>query len=166
MSNRFYQIVFGTILSFVMILGTAILSSGLVWQSLPADYALLRLSFIESGIRDCRNQTKAELAELPQNMRREQVCASRRAPVYVELDLNGETLFAQNLPPTGLLGTGPSRVYQRFELPAGNYDLTVRLRNDPAKIEFTKIMTRQLSLKPAQSFVIDYKEEAGGFVFN
>lgn len=163
---RITQIVFGTFLSLTVVLGAALLSSSPAWQSLPADHALLRLSFTQSGIRDCRDRTEAELAALPQNMRHDQVCARRRAPVYVELDLNGETVFAQNLPPTGLSGTGPSRVYKRFVLPAGSYDVTVRLRDDPTAQNFTSIETRRLSLKPAQSFAIDYRKEAGGFVFN
>ncbi|WP_370402076.1 hypothetical protein [Sulfitobacter sp. JB4-11] len=166
MTKRLHHIFFGTILSLAVVLGTAMLSSRPAWQSLPADHALLRLSFTQSGVRDCRDRTEAELAALPQNMRHDQLCARRRAPVYVELDLNGEAVFAQNLPPTGLSGTGPSRVYKRFVLPAGSYDVTVRLRDDPAAQDFTSIETQQLSLEPGQSFAIDYRKDAGGFVFN
>lgn len=166
MKGRLNHLVMGSLFSLALVLGTSVFSYWPEWQSLGANDALLRLSLTQSGVRNCRARTEEELAALPTNMRRAEVCESRRAPVYVELDLNGETIFAENLPPSGLSGTGPSRIYKRFELPAGSYDITVRLRDDPAMSEFTNVASRHVTLKPAQSMVIDYNDEADGFVFD
>ncbi len=166
MTGRLHHLLLGTAISLAVVVAAAMLSSRPAWQSLPENYALVRLSFTQSGVRDCRDRTEAELAALPQNMRTSQICERRRAPVYVELDLNGETVFARSLPPSGLSGTGPSRVYHRFELPAGDYDVEVRLRDDPAREDFTSTATRRLSLEPAQSVAIDYYAQSGGFVIH
>lgn len=165
-TQRLHHVAMGTAVSLAVVLATAFLSSRPAWQSMPEDHALVRLSFTQSGVRACRDRTEAELAALPQNMRSSQLCERRRAPVYVELDVNGETVFARNLPPSGLSGTGPSRVYQRFELPAGDHDVAIRLRDDPNMQGFTSSTTRRLSLAPAQSVAIDYNAESGGFIFD
>jgi hypothetical protein len=130
------------------------------------DHALIRLSFTQSGVRTCRDRTPEELAALARNMRQSQVCERRRAPVHVELDLNGTQLFARDLEPGGLSGSGPSRVYQRFEVPAGVHEVSVRLRTDPADPGFTAEATRRVELAPGQSLAIDYMAEAGGFIFH
>lgn len=166
MIRRLPQILIGTAFSLTLVMATAFLSSWPPWQSLPEDYALIRLSFTQGGVRNCRDRTDEELAALPQNMRQDQICDRRRAPVYVELDLNGETSFAQTLPPSGLSGSGPSRVYRRFELPAGSYDISVRLRDDPTRQEFTSTASQRVILVPAQSLAIDYDDESGGFIFD
>lgn len=160
---RALRLALGTVISLGIVLGTAYLSSRPAWQSLPDTHGLIRLSFAKSGVRDCRDRTEAELAALPQNMRSRQVCDSRRAPVYVELDLNGKTVLAESLAPSGLSGTGPSRVYRRFELPAGDYEVAVRLRDDPAVTGFTSTAMRRVTLAPAQSVAIDFDAESGFF---
>ncbi|MCB1366198.1 MAG: hypothetical protein KDK00_00405 [Rhodobacteraceae bacterium] len=154
----------GSILSLVVVLGAAWLSANPSWQSLGAGDALIRLSFTQSGVRNCRARTPEELAALPRNMRRDEICERRRAPVYVEMDIDGETVFAQNLEPTGLSGTGPSRIYHRFEVPAGTYRLALRLRTDPALDGYTNELEQTVTLVPGQSLAVDYQSEQGGFV--
>lgn len=166
MTGRWHHLVMGGALSLVVVLATAALSARPFWESLPEDAALIRLSFTQSGVRNCRDRTDEELAALARNMRQNQVCDRRRAPVYVELDLNGETVLARELPPTGLSGSGPSRIYQRFEVPAGDYDIAVRLRDDPAMDGFAGTAERRITLAPAESLAIDYNAEAGGFIFH
>ncbi|MDP4033951.1 MAG: hypothetical protein Q8P60_14070 [Pseudorhodobacter sp.] len=165
MIRRWHHLAMGGALSLALVLATIILSSWPLWQSLPADTALLRLSFTHSGLRTCRDRTPEELAALAQNMRRAQVCERRRAPVQVELDLDGTTIFTAELRPSGLSGSGPSRVYQRLELPVGTHEIAVRLRDDPRLDGFNHEAVRQITLAPAQSFAIDFKSEAGGFIF-
>lgn len=165
MTGRWHHFVAGGLVSLAVVLATAALSAWPAWRTLPPDTALLRLSFTQSGARTCRDRTAEELAALPRNMRQAQVCERRRAPVYVEMALNGEIAFAENLPPGGLSGSGPSRVYERFELPAGSYAIDLRLRTDPSVAGFTDTATRSVRLDPGQSLAIDYYHEAGGFVF-
>ncbi|MFZ1725917.1 MAG: hypothetical protein WBO29_13640 [Albidovulum sp.] len=166
MSGRWHHLIMGAILSLCVVIGTAWLSESPAWQSLPKDTALIRLSFTQSGVRNCRPRSAEELAALARNMRQKEICERRRAPVYVELDLDGTTVLARNLPPTGLSGSGPSRIYQRFEVPAGDHDIALRLRDDPAMTEFTNTAERRITLAPAESMAIDYSAEAGGFIFH
>ncbi len=167
MKGRLHHLLLGGAFMLAVSLGLAVLSAWPAWRSLPADTALLRLSFTHGGDRSatCRDRTPEELAALPANMRAKQVCARRRPPVYVELEIDGATVFAEELPPRGLAGSGPSQVYQRFPLPAGEHDIAVRLRDRPDTEGFDYAAETRVTLAPAQSFVIDFRSEAGGFVF-
>lgn len=144
-------------------LGTAALSSRPSWQSLPEGHALLRVSFTHSGARTCRDRTGEELAALPPNMRTAQVCDRRRAPVRFELDLDGRPLLAADLPPSGLAGSGPSRIYWRQELPAGPHRLEVRLSDDPALTGFGHVAAFDIRPGPGESVALDFDAAAGGF---
>lgn len=166
MTGRWQHLVLGTAVSLGIVVATAVISAWPSWQSLPGDHALLRLSFTVSGVRNCRDRTAEELAALPRNMRQAQICERRRAPVHVELDLDGETILAEDLPPGGLSGSGPSRIYRRFELPAGSYDIALRLRTDPAETGYVATAARRVTLVPGQSLAIDYDAGRGSFVFD
>lgn len=153
----------GGLLSLALVLGVAWLSARPQWQSLPPGNALVRLSFTHSGVRNCRDRTPEELAGLPPNMRSAQRCDRRRAPVRIEMDIDGRPVLAADRPPSGLAGSGPSRVYERFELPAGAYRIDLRLLDDPAVAGFTHAAAFDIRLGPAQSLAIDFDAAAGGF---
>ena len=106
-----------------------------------------------------------ELAKLPPNMRAKQICDRRRPPIYVELAVDGKTIYTVEQPPSGLAGSGPSRIYERLLLPIGNHSVTVRMRDNPATDGFDFVETRQIDLKAEQSFVIDFRT-ASGFTFH
>lgn len=165
MKGRLHHLLLGGAVMLVLSLAVAYLSAAPDWQSLPPDTALLRVSFTHSGARNCRERTPEELAELPPNMRLAQVCDRQRPPVYVELNIDGTRVLAEELPARGIAGSGPSRIYRRFPLPAGRHDIAVRIRDRPATEGFDYEGEAQVTLAPAQSFVIDFRPEAGGFVF-
>lgn len=146
---------------------TAVLSFRPEWQSVPEDAALIRLSFAHSGPRVCRDRTAEELAALPPNMRAPQVCERRRAPVRIELDLDGAPVLARDLAPSGLAGSGPSRIYARLVVPAGRHAIALRLREDPAAASgFTHDVLREVTLVPGQNLAIDFRGAAGEFIFH
>jgi hypothetical protein len=153
----------GGLLSLAVVLAATALSAWPRWRSLPENTALVRLSFTHSGVRACRDRTPEELAALPRNMRKAQACDRRRAPVRIEMDIDGKTVFAGDLPPGGLAGSGPSRVYRRVELPAGRYRLAVRMRDDPARSGFTHEAGFDIQLAPAQSVAVDFDTTGGKF---
>ncbi len=167
MKGRLHHLLMGGAAMLALSLAVAALSASPGWQSLPADQALLRVSFTHSGDRSasCRERTPEELAELPPNMRIARVCDRRRPPIYVEIDIDGTTVLAKELPARGIAGSGPSRIYQRFPLAAGRHDIIVRLRDRPTTEGFDYVGETQVTLSPAQSFVIDFRPEAGGFIF-
>jgi len=72
--GRAPHLAIGGLLSFGVVLAAATLSNWPVWQSLPPNDALVRLSFTHSGARSCRDPTPEELAALPRNMRSAQIC--------------------------------------------------------------------------------------------
>ncbi len=166
MKGRLHHLAMGGTLTLALCLGVAWLSAAPAWQSVPENMALLRLSFTHSGDRSasCRDRTPEELAKLPPNMRATQTCDRRRPPIYVELEVDGKVIYAAESPPSGLAGSGPSRLYERLLLPAGSHDLTVRMRDNPASEAFGYEATRKVDLKPGQSFVIDFRKDSG-FVF-
>ncbi len=167
MRGRLHHLAMGGIVTLALCLGVAWLSASPTWQTVPENMALLRLSFTHSGDRSasCRNRTPEELAKLPPNMRATQVCDRRRPPIYVELEVDDTLIYAAESTPSGLAGSGPSRLYERFLLPAGVHVLRVRMRDSPASEVFGYEATRKVDLKPGQSFVIDFRKDSG-FVFN
>jgi hypothetical protein len=164
--SRTTRLILGTIATTAIIAGVAALSAWPSHRALPEGAGVLKLSFSHGGERTCRERTGAELAKLPPNMRRTEICARQRPPVHVELDLDGETVYRASLPSSGIAGDGPSRVYQRFVLPAGEYDVAIRLRDTTRAEGFDHTAQRRISLAPEQSFAIDFRPAAGGFIFN
>ncbi len=164
--SRTARLILGTIATTAIIAGTALLSAWPSHRTIPEGTGVLKLSFSHGGGRSCRELTGAELAKLPPNMRRTEICDRKRLPVYVELDLDGNTVYRALLPPSGIAGDGPSRVYRRFVLPAGEHEVAIRLRDTTRTEGFDYTAERRISLAPEQSFAIDFRPAAGGFIFN
>jgi hypothetical protein len=144
----------------------AYFSSQPSYTHLPADQALIKLSFAHGAKRkgECRRRTREELQKLAPNMRKPVVCPRERLPVYVELVLDGKTLYAASLPPTGLSRDGPSKVYKRLPVSAGKHLLVARLRDSARQTGFDYQRTEELNLKPGHSLAIDFRADIGGFV--
>jgi hypothetical protein len=164
--NRIAKLILGALTMTAMITGVAALSAWPAYRSLPEGDAFLKLSFSHGGARNCRQLTEAELAQLPANMRRREVCDRKRLPVLVALEIDGAPAFRAELPPSGLSGDGPSRVYEKFTLTAGPHSIAVRLRDSGRTEGFDYAAERRIDLAPGQSFVIDFSPVSGGFVFN
>lgn len=150
----------------LLALGIGYCSSNPDLTRFPPDMALVRLSFAHGAERrePCRTRSPEELRELPPNMRRPQACSRERLPVLVELELDGEVLYRASLEPTGLAKDGPSRVYERFRVPAGRHQLTARLRDSRRAEGFDYERQVDVDLRPRQSLAIDFRSETGGFV--
>ena len=153
------------LLLFMAFIGAFADSPVYVYQ--PPDRALIKLSFAHGAERKggCRRLSPEEIAKLPPNMRRPTECPRERLPVYTELVLDGQVVFRANLPPTGLAGDGPSRVYERFPAAPGAHRIAVRMRDTARGEGFDYERIAEITLKAEQNFVIDFRPEAGGFVF-
>lgn len=137
------------------------------YRQIPAQTAVVKLSFTHGSNRkaECRMRTAEELAKLPPNMRKPLVCPRTRGAVYVELDIDGRTVYWASLPPSGISGDGPARVYERFVVTAGPHTIAVRMRDTPRTEGFDYDKAGEVVLAAEQNFVIDFRPEAEGFVF-
>lgn len=154
----------GGLVTLAVVIGTAAVSAWPDWQSLPEGSAVLRVSFQYSGQRDCRTRTEEELAALPRNMRLAEECSRRRNPVGVAIMIDGSPLYDETVKPSGLAGSGPSRLYETFVLPAGDHGIHVSLRPDANSAVITHEAEFTLSLAPGMSAAIDFDSTAGAFV--
>jgi len=147
--------------------GVAALSDWPTYRQIPGNSGVVMLTFVHGADRrgECRRLTAEEIAKLPPNMRRVQDCPRVRRPIYVELDVDSRNVYQASLPPTGIAGDGPSRVYQRFVLPAGKHNVAVRMRDTARTEGFDHERQESVELSPDQMFVIDYRPESASFVF-
>jgi hypothetical protein len=136
------------------------------WSPLHEDEAVIRLSLAHTGQRkaDCRVLRPEEIAALPPNMRRPQDCPRERLPVTVQLDIDGHTLYAQTLRPSGFWKDGASHVYQRFPVRAGHHRLTARLRDSAHQEGFEYERHFDIDIAAGQNVVIDFLPQQGGFI--
>jgi hypothetical protein len=163
---RIRNLVVGTIVTALLVAGAAALSAWPSWRATPEGMAVVKLSFAHGAERSCRARTAEEMAKLPPNMRRREICDRRRPPVHVALEIDGAPAFAAAIPPTGFSGDGPSRVYEAFLLPAGTHGIALGLRDTAGDEGFTHTANRTITLAPGQSLAIDFDATADGFVFH
>lgn len=148
-------------------LGIGVLSDTPSYTHADPAGAQIKLSFAHGGdpVTECRRRTREELLALAANMRKLEECPRERVSLHVVLVLDGETLYTDVLPPTGLRGDGPSKTYRRFLVPAGRHTVTLKLRDSRRASGFDHESTRQLDLKPGQNMSIDFKAAQGGFIY-
>ena len=147
--------------------GVAALADRPIYRQVPEGSAVVVLTLVHGADRkaDCRKLTPEEIAKLPPNMRKVQDCPRGRRPILVQLELSGRKVFDASLPPTGIAGDGPSRVYQRFVVPAGRYEVVARMRDTPRSEGFDHQRTETVALADGQMFVVDFRAESGEFIF-
>lgn len=135
------------------------------YQHLAPDQALLKLSLAHFGDRECRKRTPEELQKLPPNMRAPLECPRERSPLTIELDIDGQPMYRGVIQATGLSKDGIATVYRRFELPAGEHQLAVRMNDNIREPGFKYVKEGKVVLKPAQVLVIDFNPDKGGLFF-
>jgi quinol-cytochrome oxidoreductase complex cytochrome b subunit/coenzyme F420-reducing hydrogenase delta subunit len=134
-------------------------------QSLGRDEAVISLSFSHAGRpkQPCKSLSAEELARLSPNMRRPRNCPRERWPMDVELIVNEARLYAGTHRPAGLWDDGPSTVYERFRVPAGEKVVTVRLRDSGRQSGYDYERTAEVELRPGENLVIDFSTDSGEF---
>jgi hypothetical protein len=147
--------------------GVAALADWPRYDRIPPDSAVIKLSFTHGSNRqaECRRRTPEELAKLPPNMRKPLECPRTRGSLYVEFDIDGRSVYRAALPPSGISGDGPARLYQLFVVPRGAHSVAVRMRDTARTEGFDYAKSANVVLAAAQNFVIDFRPEADGFVF-
>lgn len=155
----------GQILLYAMFaLVIAVFSRWPAYPHLAADQALVKLSLVHHGerLQDCVAQSPEELAKLPANMRAPMKCGRERAPVTVEVDIDGVLVHQQTRQPAGLSRDGAVAIYQRLPVSAGQHRIAVRVRDSARSSGFDHSREAEVTLTPAQVLVIDFSAEHGG----
>lgn len=142
-------------------------ASAPVYTHMEPDKALIRVTFRHPGAPrgECRRLSQEELEKLPPNMRRPLECPRQRVSLLLELVLDGEVLFHDWLPPSGLNEDGAATAYQRFVVEPGSHHLVARLRDTRREEGFDYEKEINFELEKQQNFVIDFSPETGGFLF-
>ena len=137
------------------------------YQVLPPGQAVLKVSFIHHGQRvaPCRPYTPEELAKVPAHMRTPLKCERERAPVLIEVDVDGVTVVRHLARPAGLSRDGASTVYRRLAVPAGEHRIAVRMK-DGTGAGFDHVRETTLRLDEAQVLVIDFDPQKGGITLS
>ena len=141
-------------------------SSYPVFQVLPPDQALVRLSFSHGAqpVSPCRERSDEELAKLAPNMRVKKVCPRERSPVKVEIEMDGKPIYEITARPAGLKRDGAATVYRRLPVVAGKHVFKARLADGPDG-EFTYVAEATIDLAPGKVLLIDFNAGKGGFQF-
>jgi hypothetical protein len=92
-------------------------------------------------------------------------CPRARIPLLLEALVDDQLVYSEELPPSGLASDGTSTVYARFPVAAGQHHLLVRLRDSRRTTGFDHEKSATITLQPQQNFVIDFRPELGGFLF-
>jgi len=142
-------------------------SAAPAYQNFSSAEAQIKLSFAHGGKPkgECRTLSPEELEALPPNMRQPEICPRERLPVLVELAVDGTVILTESLPPTGLAGDGPSRIYRKFTLEPGEHRVVARLRDSNRAEGFDYERDAVIALSPEEILVIDFKADQGGFLF-
>ena len=82
----------------------------------------------------------------------------------VEFRLDGNLVYAQSLPPSGIWADGKATVYQRLRINAGEHELSVAMNHSGGEsgFEFEKTIRRDLA--PGDNLVIGFDELQRQFV--
>ena len=138
------------------------------YQHFPSDQALLKVSISHAGqIKgECHKRSAEELARLSPNMRVAESCPRERSDILLELIMDDKQIFLGKLPPSGIRRDGFASIYQRYPIPSGQHRLVARMKDHEKLTDYNYIKQMDITLEPAQVFVIDFNEKAGGFVFH
>lgn len=141
----------------MFMLATGVFAQWPVFSPLPPGHAQLKLSMahLTERLEPCVELSPEELAALPPNMRVVERCPRARADAVIELEANGELLLSASVRPVGLARGGRTYLQDRWGLPPGEYQLTLRLRDTPRNEGFDKVQHLSLRLAPGESALLN-----------
>lgn len=125
----------------------------------------LSLSHAADRVNECVRFTPDEINARAQRGESLNECERERLPLSVEIDIDGETVLSVTAAPSGLWNDGPASVYERFDVAAGPYTITARLRDSARDDGWDYEHTETVELRPGRYFTIRFRAESGGFAF-
>jgi hypothetical protein len=134
----------------------------------PTTGALLGIAVrtMAGTVQDCRALSEAEMAALPQHMRRKEICESRAAPYRLEVRIDGETRLDRVYRPAGIHGDRPITVDEHIGVTAGSHAVSIRFAPaDPASTDQLPVFTfeQAVELVEGRIRVARLEGTTGGF---
>jgi hypothetical protein len=129
-------------------------------RHLDEGMAVLKIAVRHAGkiIGECTPISGVNQAHRGSNLRQAEICPRERSSLQLQLILDGETLYHDTVPASGLHSDGVSSMYQRFSIPAGVHHIKLLMNDDVATEEFPWQLEREIELQPAQVMVASFKE--------
>ena len=158
-----YFVQFAAFAAFAVFVGYFSVSPQFQYARAESAVVKLSLSHATDRVAPCVLLTPKEIAALAPNMRRTESCERERLPLAIELDVDGQRLLAMQAAPSGIWGDGPASVYQRFDLPPGQYQLAVRLRDTARADGWDYTLVEDVNLTAGRYLTITFRAENGGF---
>ena len=137
------------------------------YQRFAADHAMLTVSFSHAAERTtaCERLTPAQIAALPPQERRPLDCSRERWPLFLQVWLDEQLVYATDAPAAGIARDGVATVYENLTVAAGRYELRAELRDTGRETGFDHQRTAAIELQAGHRFVIDFRIDQGGFIF-
>lgn len=135
---------------------TGVFAQWPLYSPVPQGHGELKLSMahLTERLEPCRQLSAEEIAALPPNMRVVEQCPRGRVSAFVELEADGALLFEGAVRPVGLARGGRTYLQARWSLPAGNYQLELRLRDSPREAGFDLVERFSLNLDSSESALL------------
>ena len=142
-------------------------STAPTYRHQPEHLATIKLSLRHSGqlLGQCQQRSAQQLSQLPAHAQAPQICPRERSALLLEMDLNHQPVLSELLQPSGLHKDGMAVIYRRLTVPAGDLEVTVRLKDQITAEGFPYQAQHKVTLKPAQVLVIDFDSNKKHFVF-
>jgi len=137
------------------------------YTNMPADQALIKLTFTHAGQRIkpfTDRRTKEEMAALPPQLRA-QKRSRQRSPLHVEFKIDGKMVYQEEIQPRGMSHDLPSPIYQRFTVPAGSHHFSIRMNDDVHHQGFKYHAEKTINLTPLRTLIIDFDNIRKEFIF-
>lgn len=130
------------------------------YRHLGPDMAVLKIAVRHAGeiIGECTPVSAAQYASQAATMQRAEICPRSRSPLQLALLMDGETLYSDTVPASGLHDDGVSSMHRRFQVPAGRHHLQLLMNDDVAVEGYNWRLEQDIDLRPAQVMVATFKE--------
>jgi hypothetical protein len=135
---------------------TGVFAQWPAYSPIPKGYGELKLSMahLTERLEPCRQLSAEEIAALPPNMRVVEQCPRGRVSALLELEADGALLYGGAVRPVGLARGGRAYLQARWSLPAGRYQLELRLRDSPRETGFDLVERFSLNLDSGESALL------------
>jgi hypothetical protein len=136
------------------------------YRLLDEQEAIVSLTFSHAAqrVEECRRLTQEELNALPPNMRKPDECPRERHQVHVDMRFDGQLVYSETVPPSGMWKDGKVNVYQRTTTEAGNYALFIGMNDSGSDDGYDYERRQDVTILPGQNLVITFDNMQKKFV--